>query len=507
MRAMNEVDEISRELLRSSPDALVVVDARGIIHFANETVRDVLGYAPLDLTGKSVDVLVPERLRQRHGAHVGGFMTAPRNREMGAAIADLAAQRADGSEFPAAIRLAHFQVSGQLFVAAAIRDMTDRRRITEALVAAREDAERANRAKSRFLASASHDLRQPLQTVRLLNASMLRMVKDAEVSTLLRRQEQAIDAMTRMLNGLLDIGRLESGAIEPQLLPVRLGDVLQELRQRFEPIVHVRGLALHVNAEEAVLCTDRTLFTQLLENLLGNATKYTDAGSVSVTCALQPEMLQIDVEDTGIGIPPEKLAHIFDEYYQVDSSGTRRAGVGLGLAIVREVSRLLGYTVAVTSQVGVGTRVRVGIPRSCLLESDAAADPQVASQALLKPGPARVILIEDNEGVRVATQLFLQLEGFEVASAGSVEEAQSLMQAMQGSELMVVDYHLDGGRTGLELVSSVRQRLGTDVPAIVLSGDLPSVLRVQKLPMPRCRFLNKPVDTHALLQAIAELTL
>ena len=217
-------------------------------------------------------------------------------------------------------------------------------------------------------------------------------------------------------------------------------------------------------------------------------------------------MLHLDVEDTGIGIPSEKLEHIFDEYYQVDSSGTPRAGVGLGLAIVREVSRLLGYTVTVTSQVGIGTRVRVSIPRSCLMESGAAADPQAVRQASFRPTRTRVILIEDNEGVRIATELFLQLEGFEVASAGSVEEAQRLMESMQGNELMVVDYHLDGGRTGLELVSSVRQRLGTDVPVIVLSGDLPSVLRVQKTPTVRCRFLNKPVDTQALLQAVAELT-
>ncbi|HEY6643689.1 ATP-binding protein [Povalibacter sp.] len=502
---MSEADEITRQLLRYSPDALVVVDAGGIIRFANETVRDLLGYEPGDLTGKPIEVLVPERLRQRHGSYVANFLRAPRNREMGVTVADLAAQRADGSEFPAAIRLAHFHVGESLLVAAAIRDMTERRRINAALVLAREEADRANRAKSRFLASASHDLRQPLQTVRLLNASMLRMVNDTDVGALLRRQEQAIDSMTRLLNGLLDVSRLESGAIELQLVDVRLDDLLDELRQQFEPIVRARGISLYVTAENVGLRTDRTLFTQLLENLLGNALKYTDRGSVSLTGTLQSDALHLDIEDTGIGIPQEKVEHIFDEYYQVDSSGTRRAGVGLGLAIVREVSRLLGYTVAVYSQVGVGTRVRVSIPRDMLVARDAVADPQAARHAARSASRPRLILIEDNEGVRVATELFLQLEGFEVTSAGSAGEAQQLLESMRGDELLVVDYHLEGSRTGLELVSGVRQRRGVEIPAVVLSGDLPSVLRVQKTPIPRCRFLSKPVDTEALLQAISEL--
>lgn len=503
---MNEVDEITRQVLRYSPDALVVVDTAGIIRFANDTVRNLLGYSPEELVGKSIELLVPERMRSRHGAYVAGYMCAPRNREMGVTIADLTARRADGSEFPAAIRLAHFHIGDSLFVAAAIRDMTERRRINAALEVAREEADRANRAKSRFLASASHDLRQPLQTVRLLNASMVRMVNDPEVAGLLRRQEQAIDAMTRMLNGLLDISRLESGAIEPQYDRVRLIDLLTDLRLQFEPIVRARGIALYVKAEELVLRTDRTLFTQLLENLLGNAVKYTDSGSVSLSCTLHPVGLQIDIEDTGIGIPQEKIERIFDEYYQVDSSGTRRAGVGLGLAIVREVSRLLGYTAEVQSQVGVGTRVRVTIPRDALAADVATAEQTVTPRRLRSGSRARLLLVEDNEGVRVATELFLRLEGFEVTSAATAVEAQRLVESLRGDELMIVDYHLDGSRTGLELVSSARQHLGTDIPAVVLSGDLPSVMRVLKSPIPRCRFLSKPVDTEALLHAIAELT-
>src|SRR5262249_22032479 len=198
-RTMDELSEITRHLLRFAPDALVVVDDRGQIRYANETVTQLFGYSPQALIGRSIDVLVPERLRARHGQHVAGYLDVPTSREMGARIADLFALRADGTEFAAGIRLSPFRIADKLFVAAAIRDTTERRRISEELVAAREEADRANRAKSRFLATASHDLRQPIQAIRLLNAAMLKVVPQPEIRELLQQQGQAIENMTRLL--------------------------------------------------------------------------------------------------------------------------------------------------------------------------------------------------------------------------------------------------------------------------------------------------------------------
>jgi len=201
---MEELSEITQHLLRFSPDALIVVDDSNRIRFANETVRDVFGHDPQALLGASLERLIPERFRPHHGGHTAAFMTSPKKREMGARIADLFALRADGTEFAAGIRLAPFRVGGKLFVAAAIRDTTERMQVNEELLQARKEADRANRAKSRFLATASHDLRQPLQTVRLLNAAMSKIVPDAQTHELLTRQGQAIESMTRLLNALLD---------------------------------------------------------------------------------------------------------------------------------------------------------------------------------------------------------------------------------------------------------------------------------------------------------------
>ena len=504
---MDELQEITQHLLRFSPDALIVIDDSGRIRFANETVKDLFGHSPEFLIGKPLDLLIPERLRVHHGKHTSGFMHSPNNREMGARIADLFALRADGSEFSAGIRLAPFRISGRLFVAAAIRDTTERRLVNEELIASRKEAERANRAKSRFLATASHDLRQPMQTIQLLNASMLKFVPEPQVRELLQQQGQAIQSMTRLLNALLDISRLESGAIEPISANVSVSEVFEELRSEFLSVARAREIDLQVEAPRIVLSTDRTLFYQLLQNLVGNALKYTDHGWVRVRCMTEADGVLIVVEDSGIGIPADKIERIFDEYYQVDTHGTKRMGVGLGLAIVKEVARLLGFTVRIQSKVGEGTQASLRIPNkyraaagAISVEHAAALTPAVASRK------ARLILVEDNDGVRVATELFLKLEGHETLSARTVAEAEGLLERLAPGDVVIADYHLDGKNTGLELLMRLRERVGYDVPGVILSGDLPSVLRSVKSPVVACHFLSKPVNTAALVDAIAELS-
>lgn len=504
---MDELAEITQHLLRSSPDALVVIDDRGHIRFANDTVTELFGYSAQQMLGQPIDMLVPERFRSRHGNHIAGFMTAPRNREMGAAITDLYARRADGSEFAAGIRLAPFKLGDRPFVAAAIRDMTERQRINEALVSAREEALRANRAKSRFLATASHDLRQPLQTVQLLNAAMARLAGDSELQSLLEHQKQAIESTTRLLNALLDISRLESGAIEPVPVPVNVPDILEELHSEFSSIAAERGLELLFEAPQVTVSTDRVLFSQLLQNLVSNALKYTDHGSVSVTCEQRDDGLAICVRDTGIGIPPDKLERIFDEYYQVDTHGAKRLGVGLGLAIVKEVARLLDFKVRIASQVGQHTEVLVCIPNAVVTASRPShVEPDASVAHSSTASKARILLVEDNDGVRMATELFLKLEGFETRSAGSFADAQKLLPSIRPGDLIVADYHLDSSHSGLEVLLQARTLLDAEIPGIILSGDLPSLVRSIHTPIPATRFLGKPVDTEALLDAIGELS-
>jgi len=511
---MDELPSISRHLAEYSPDALIVVDTRGTVVYANSTTRLLFGYSPEGLIGQPMELLVPERFRIRHGAHLSGYFRDPTNREMGVRMMDLFGRRADGSEFAAGIRLAPLQDGGNTFVVAAIRDMTEHRALHEALVAAREQADQANHAKTRFLATASHDLRQPLQTIRLLNASMLALTEgNSQLHDLLRRQELAIDGTSRLLNALLDVTRLESGAIEPQLAPVRLMDMFSDLAREFEPMARAKNLRLEFADTLTVISTDRVLFMQLLQNLIGNALKYTERGTVRVAQISDADALAISVEDSGVGIPQDKLARIFDDYYQVDLKGVQRSGVGLGLAIVREVSRLLGYSVTVLSQLGEGTRVRVRIPPQRVSSAIHAPAHQAAAPA---PRPTeranaqsanrpRILVLEDNDSVRTATELFLTLEGYETHGAGSVAEAETLLADLRPGDVFLSDYHLNGKLTGLDVLQQLRVKHRRDVPAILLSGDLQSMMRMVKTSIRHCRFLSKPVDTQALLTAIAEL--
>jgi signal transduction histidine kinase/CheY-like chemotaxis protein len=432
---------------------------------------------------------------------------------MGSKSTDLFALRADGDEFAASIRLAPFQAGGKSFVAAAIRDITEQRQINTALQMAQEEAMRANRAKSRFLAPASHDLRQPLQAIRLINASLIRLAKKEHSDSmmescevLLVSQEKAIESMVRLLNSLLEISRLESGAIQLKPEPVTIAAIFNELKNEFDAIALARNIDLQIGSAELTINTDRTLFHQLLQNLVGNAIKYTDQGQVAITCdAKMPDSLMITVNDTGIGIPEEKLDRIFDEYYQIDEHSANRIGVGLGLAIVKEAARLLGFTIEISSRLGDGTQVRIGIPKRFIVAEKVADMPELVRNTMGKAKP-RVFLIEDNDSVRVATELFLKLEGYQITSAASVAETELLIPQITSEDVIITDYHLNGKITGLEVLRRLRDQLSFNVPAIIMSGDLSTVMRALKETVPNCKFLSKPVDTDVLLAAIDELS-
>ena len=504
---VHKLNEITEHLVHSSPDALLVVDEDAVIRFANETVAVMFGHGAESLIGKPLETLVPKRFRDRHLGHVLSYGKSPQNREMGARSRELHALRADGSEFPANIRLAPLRVGGKLYVAAAVRDATERVRANQELVSAREEADRANRAKSRFLATASHDLRQPIQTIQLLNAALLKIVPDAESRDLLRQQHAAIDGMVHLLNALLDISRLESGAIDPVVTNVALATVCQELRVEFQSVAMSKAIDFHVANASIGIATDRTLFYQVLHNLVANAIKYTERGFVRLRIEEHDERVSIIVEDSGIGIPQDKLDRIFDEYYQVDARGAKRMGVGLGLAIVREAAHMLGLSVTITSKLGEGTRACVDVPRRMIVQEAVKAEAApVAAPAEALPSTSRVLLVEDNNAVRLATEAFLKLEGFNTLSAATVADAERMFVDVQPGDIVIADFHLDTKHTGVDLLFGLRARVGFEVPAIILSGDLPTLLRTVNGEISNCVFLSKPVDVDALVQAINGLS-
>jgi two-component system, sensor histidine kinase len=421
---LNLPTELARGALEAAPDAIIIIDAAGIIRYANRQVSALFRYAHEEIIDCDVEYLMPERFRGRHVGHREDYVDNVRIRPMGAGL-ELFGRRQDGAEFPIEISLSPIQDGDRVLVAAAIRDVTSRKQVEAELIVARhvaeqarEAADRANLAKSRFLATASHDLRQPLQTLALLNGTLGRMVTDAEALQAIAHQEQAIGTMSRLLNALLDISKLESGTIKPQATEFTVAGLFEELHREFSRPAENKGLQLQIEAQAQVIHSDPSLVEQVLRNLVSNAIKYTHQGSVRIRSFTEATHIRIEVVDTGIGIPEDQIPYIFDEFYQVGvPTNSLRDGYGLGLNIVKRIVELLDVHLDVRSEVDKGSVFSLSLPAGSqqigALEATPGRPP-VSPQS--RSDQQHVLLVEDDPAVRDATRMLLKVEGYRVTA-------------------------------------------------------------------------------------------
>ena len=392
------------------------------------------------------------------------------------------------------------------------RDITERKqaedavRAAAALERARDSALLAKERSSRFLAAASHDLRQPLQTIELLNASLRRLVTDRDAAEILAQQDQAIDSMSRLLNALLDVSKLESGVIKPEPCHFNLQAIFHELRMEFARLAADKGLRLEFEMCDGDLYSDPALVEQILRNLLSNAIKYTHEGWVRVRCLHESGFIRITVMDSGVGIAAEHLPHIYDAFYQVGvAANSTREGYGLGLSIVKRLVKLLFGTLEVSSRVGQGSTFSLLLPASN--GHVAAAQPAVTAAPAVgqrQSGAARILLVEDNASVRRAMSRLLALEGYSVTQVASLSEALQHVHQGVGVDLLICDYHLSGGETGTQVVAALRAILGDSLPALLTSGDTSSAIK--QLPRdPHLRFTSKPIKAEELVGLLRAL--
>jgi two-component system, sensor histidine kinase len=495
--------ELVRSALDSSPDAMVLADATGRILFVNQQFLVLFGYDRDEVRGRSIELLMPERYRTRHVAHRLHFAAENRLRPMGAGL-DLYACRKDRSEFPVEISLSPLHEGGEVLVAAAIRDVTDRKRAQQELILAREAADRANQAKSRFLATASHDLRQPLQSLALLNGTLRRLVDHPDAIEALGYQNQAIEAMSRLLNALLDISKLESGAIKPERTDFPIARIFDELHHEFTRIALSKGLQLHVVDTVDCVHSDPSLVGQILRNLVSNAIKYTRTGSVRLSSMRGPDSVRIEVHDTGIGIPASQLQYIYDEFYQVGvPTNSSREGYGLGLSIVQRLARLLDLKLEVRSEVGKGSVFSVELPvgQAAAATSDKR---ETLVQAARQAHAPQVLLVEDDRAVRDATRMLLKVAGYRVLTASCLAEAQALASEHPQLDLLVTDYHLSNGETGTQVITALRDSLGPHLGAMLITGDTSTAVKELQQD-DRLRLARKPIHAEELLTLLRSL--
>ncbi|MBP2315268.1 ATP-binding protein [Azospirillum soli] len=368
---------------------------------------------------------------------------------------------------------------------------------------ARREAQRANEAKTRFLAAASHDLRQPFQAMELLLGVLAqRLESQHDNHALLGRAQEALHSGQALLNGLLDIATLEAGTVEPTITDFPIRKVIDRLIRETTELAEQRGLKLRVMDCAQPVRSDPLLLERILRNLLSNALAHTRQGSVLVGCRRRGDILRLEVWDTGPGIPPEQQELIFEEFYQLNNPERNRLkGLGLGLAIVRKTAELLGHRVGVRSEVGKGTMFFVEMPR---------AESQPASPCAPAPLDGNgltgrtVMVIEDEDQQRGALSMYLESLGCRAIATGSADEAIACLEESAPSpDAVVSDFRLIGRTTGLDAIAAVRRRLGRRLPAVLVTGDTdPQRLREAK--RAGCTLLHKPFRPDDLHRALSK---
>jgi two-component system CheB/CheR fusion protein len=394
---------------------------------------------------------------------------------------------------------------GERKILLSIDDITDRRRAAEALGAAKREAEQANLGKSRFLAAASHDLRQPLQTLSFLQGIMAKKVTDKTVLGLVDRLAETVSAMSGMLDTLLDINQLEAGIVRREIIDFPISAVLDELSGQFAYHGTVDRLDLHVVRSSLSVRSDPRLLAQMIRNLVSNAVKYTAAGRILLGCRRRGDKLRIEVWDTGIGIPAEQLSAIFEEFHQLDNPARERSkGLGLGLAIVQRLAELLGHAIDVRSRPGKGSVFSVEVPLGADVPAARILLGPPETETIASHGEA-ILIVEDEPAVREMLKLLLDGEGYSTVIAADGKAA--LAWAARGAkrpDLVLADYNLPNGPNGLQVVASLQQTFGRDIPAIILSGDI-STEALREIAGQGRVHLGKPVTAPVLIRLIQQL--
>ena len=361
------------------------------------------------------------------------------------------------------------------------------------------DAETANRAKTRFLASASHDLRQPLHTLSLFSAALMMRPLDASTRTLADQMGTALRALGTQLDALLDISKLDAGIVAVRPAVFSLAAFMRQRDAESRMLAEAKGLSLTFACPPDAFCEiDEALFARLVRNLIDNAIKYTDAGWVTVQVHVEGVDCVVRIRDSGRGIPASEHEHVFEEFYQLDNpERDRTRGLGLGLSIVRRLSSLLGVRVALDSAVGRGTEFCLTLP---LAQREAPREVAGPPPPTALPLKLQVLVIDDEEAVRKGMEALLASHGCAVASASGIAAALASGQA-NPPDIVVADLRLRGGEDGIAAIRQLREA-HPDLPALLVSGDT-APDRLQEAHAAGVRLLSKPVDPAELVDAIA----
>jgi signal transduction histidine kinase/CheY-like chemotaxis protein len=349
--------------------------------------------------------------------------------------------------------------------------------------------QQANLAKSRFLAAASHDLRQPLQALGMFVAQLQEHMKTAEGGRLVERIDAAVAAMNELFNALLDISKLDAGVLSTNITELPINHILKRIESTFTGAAREKGISFRVVSSSAWVRSDVILLERIILNLSSNAVRYTSSGGVVVGCRHRGNSIRIEVCDSGPGIPEDQRRNIFGEFYRL-AGENRHGGLGLGLAIVERLCRLLDHPIDLTSEVGKGSRFAVTVPSA---PSQAQFAPQIAAPMAADVSRDKfVVLIDDDALVLDSVGGMLRSWGCRVLTADSLDVASIALEGEQRPDLIISDYRLGNGQSGIAAIAKLCEAFGATIPAFLMSGDT-APERLREAQLSGHHLLHKPV--------------
>lgn len=380
-------------------------------------------------------------------------------------------------------------------------DFKNRTLLAEVLEA-KVEAEDANKAKSRFLAAASHDLRQPLQALGLILESIrVRTGENQELEKLVDRGIESHDTLRSLFNALLELSRLESHKLDVQTIHLQLQSLVSCIVEEFKPSAQAKGLSLEVAGVDQVVVTDPVLFGRVLRNLLSNAIKFTETGKIVVTFIKRDYEVVLSVIDTGVGIPTVEQERVFDEYHQVSNQARNSSeGIGLGLSVVKKMCQLLGHPIQLYSDPGKGTTFSISLPLG-----DPQKVPIKVEVSDLPLAGRSVMIIDDDPAVLSAVSTLMADWQCESLAAETLENAlQQLDERHFQPDILLSDYRLGGGLNGIDAITAIREQLCREVPALLISGDTDPEM-VKRIREQKYFLIQKPVKPAHLRKVMHKL--
>ncbi|MER2604683.1 MAG: PAS domain-containing hybrid sensor histidine kinase/response regulator [Siculibacillus sp.] len=388
-----------------------------------------------------------------------------------------------------------------------VRERTEElMRLNAELSRAKAEADEANIGKTRFLAAAGHDILQPLNAARLYATSLVEKTENGPLATHAVNIDQSLDAVEEILGALLDISRLDTGALKPEFTVFRIDEILKQLRLEFEPVAKDRGLDFEVLSSTLWVRSDRRLLRRLVQNLVSNAIKYTPQGRVLVGVRRRRGRLTVEVLDTGLGIRDNQQKLIFQEFQRLDQGAKIARGLGLGLSIVERIGRVLTHPIGLVSVPGKGSRFFVDVPTAAAMPNVAAND-GAPQKATTRFDGMITLCLDNEETILDGMEALLVGWGVEVVKArdqkdASEQLAQLVKEKGRGPDMMLVDYHLDDGN-GIDAVVQLRWRFGSDIPAALITADRSPEMR-EDAAEKSIAVLNKPLKPAALRAVLAQ---